>query len=304
MLPVLFLIIPCLVMSYLMWLYKKLFLKPVSVHGKIVLITGASSGLGEACAKKFSFEGGKVILCARNIDELKRVKNEICNNKDNVWPVINQLDITNPNDIIKCEQNIRNNFGGIDILISNAGMSQRGSVIDTTDDVYTNLMNVNFFGPVRLIKAFLPAMLLKKQGHIISVGSVQSLIAIPFRAAYSASKHANNAFFDSLRAEVADYNVNVTTVNPGYIHTNLSINALSPDGKKHGVMDKSTLSGMDPSLVACAIYDSVVYPTNELNLADLKSKFAIYIRTLFPSAYFMIMKLRARSEKKSIKKSL
>lgn len=122
----------------------------------------------------------------------------------------------------------------IDILVNNAGISCRGNVLTTDLEVYQQLMLTNFFGQVALTKAILPSMVDKRSGHIVVVSSVQGVMAIPSRSAYAASKHATQAFFDSLRAEVADYNVNVTVVSPGYIKTELSLNALTGSGGKYG----------------------------------------------------------------------
>jgi len=297
------LVIPTLVFSLLHKVYQKLFVTPTDLKNKIVLVTGASSGLGEACAKLFSDHGCKVVLCARNEEQLLRVKKEINCDESIEWPLICKMDVTKPTDIDTCVSKLNSKGHTIDIIISNAGMSQRGSVADTLIEVHHKLMDVNYFGPVSLVKAFLPSMIDRRHGHIVSVGTIQSKIAIPFRSAYASSKHASQAFFDSLRAEVAKDDINVSVVNPGYIRTNLSLNALSGDGSKHGVLDATTASGMEPSYVANQILHCILYKTKEVNLVDFQSNVAMYIRTLLPSLYFKLMEKRAVSEYKKLKKS-
>lgn len=125
-------------------------------------------------------------------------------------------------------------FGHIDILINNGGVSVRSDVLSTAMDVDIKVMLVNYFGTVALTKAVLPTMLKRKEGRIVCVSSVQGKFSLPHRSAYSASKHAMQAFCDSLRAEVAEHNVKVLCVSPGYINTALSLNALTGSGRSYG----------------------------------------------------------------------
>lgn len=299
---VIILFVPLVTVSLLQWVLKRLFMTRCDTKDKLVLITGASGGLGEACAKRFASSGSKVALCARNVTELNRVKNEIVEQGTTHEPLVYAMDVTKAEDIETTIQELEGEHGPVDIVVSNAGVSQRGSVSESIIDVHHNLMKINYFGQVNLVKAILPSMLKRNAGHIVSVGSVQGQIAIPFRSAYAASKHAAQAFFDSLRSEVAENNINVTVVNPGYIRTNLSKNAVSSDGSKHGVLDKTTASGMPPSSVAEVIFSAVEYYTKEISLADVKSNVATYIRTLFPPVYFKIMEMRAASERRKLQK--
>jgi len=302
MVPLIIFVVPFLVISAIRKLLKSM-RTPCSVKDKVVLITGASSGLGEACAKKFAAAGAKLVLCARNVMELNRVKNEICSDPAAIWPLVYHLDVSKTDDVKSCVQGLKNDFGSVDILINNAGVSQRGFVTDTSIEVHRSLMNVNYFGAVQMTNELLPDMIERKSGHIVTVSTVQGRVAIPSRCAYAASKHAVQAFCDSLRAEVAKDNIHVTVVNPGYIRTNLSRNALSGDGSKHGVLDPTTASGMCPSFVAEQILDCVMYPQNELTLADLKTQVAIYLRTVWPSLYFKLMEWRAASDRRKASKS-
>lgn len=144
-----------------------------------------------------------------------------------------------------------------------------------------------------LFLAVLPGMIKHRSGHIVCVSSVQGLVALPERSAYSASKHALQAFCDSLRAEVARYNINVTVASPGYIKTHLSMNALTATGAKHGQMDATTEKGYAPDFVAKRIVKAVAENRNELVISSLIPKIAIFLRKYFPFLYFFVMAHRA-----------
>lgn len=143
-----------------------------------------------------------------------------------------------------------------------------------------------------LISAVLPQMVKQKQGHIVFISSVQGLIAIPERSAYSASKHALQAFGDSLRAELSSSNISVTTISPGYIKTNLSLNAYTGSGDAYGKMDSNTEKGFLPEYVAKKIVAAIVGKNKEEVIAQFVPKVAIALRKFFPSLYFLVMAWR------------
>lgn len=132
-------------------------------------------------------------------------------------------------------------------------------------------------------------MVSRKQGHIVFISSIQGLIAIPERSAYAASKHALQAFSDSLRAEVTKSNILVTTISPGYIKTNLSVNALTGSGSSYGQVDETTENGYSSEHVAQKIIKAVVEKSKEEVISPFVPKVAILLRKYFPSLYFMIM---------------
>ncbi|KAK7794188.1 hypothetical protein R5R35_000483 [Gryllus longicercus] len=268
---------------------------------KVVLITGASSGLGEALAHAFYSAGCKIILAARREKELERVKESLMVSHATGTthpPVVLPLDVSDINNIPQYVTKALAIHGHIDILVNNAGMSYRGTVLNTNIDVDIKLMLINYFGQVALTKALLPSMVERSCGHIVAVSSVQGLMAIPFRSAYAASKHALQAFCDTVRSEVADHDVQVTVVSPGYIRTSLSLNALTGDGKTYGMMDASTAGGYSPEYVADQVVQAVVDKKAELVLAPFAPRVAIFLRCLVPRLYFWIMQKRARSEAK------
>uniref|UniRef100_S4P9S5 Dehydrogenase/reductase SDR family protein 7-like protein n=1 Tax=Pararge aegeria TaxID=116150 RepID=S4P9S5_9NEOP len=267
-----------------------------ALQGKIVVITGASSGIGEALAHVFYEYGCKVVLASRRRTELERVKEELLSKKQlspTEEPVVCELDLSNLGQLESFVQKIYDTCGKIDILINNGGVSHRGSILHTTMEVDTKIMNTNYFGSVGLTKAVLPRMVEKKSGHVVFISSVQGLIALPDRSAYAASKHAMQAFADSLRSEMFQHNINVSVVSPGYVKTAVSLNALTGSGDSHGVMDKNTAAGFTPEYVAMKILDMVVNKNNELVISQFLPNLAIFLRHSMPSLYFWIMARRA-----------
>lgn len=281
---------------YIVFIHKKL---KQDMYGKVVLITGASSGLGEQLAHVFYSKGCKVILAARRLDQLERVKNDLLalNPKVTTYtPEIIQLDLTDLSSIPKKATEALAICGQIDILINNGGISYRGDILSTSIDVDMKVMMVNYFGTIALTKAVLPSMIRKKNGQIVSISSVQGRIAIPYRSAYGASKHALQAFMDCLRAEVKSKGITVTVINPGYIKTNLSVNAITGSGQRYGVMDDTTSGGYDATRVAEKIFYSILREDKEFTIAPIAPKVAIMLRALCSPLFFFIMSRRAKRE--------
>ncbi|KAK2187116.1 hypothetical protein NP493_179g05000 [Ridgeia piscesae] len=277
-------------------------LRESSLQDRVVLITGASSGLGEACAHVFYKAGAKVILCARRVDQLERVKRELqqLNVKQTQVhePKVLPFDLTDFDAAADKVEKAVGFHGCIDVLINNGGISSRGNVLDTLLDVHMKVMNVNYFGQVALTKAVLHHMISARRGHIVAVSSLQGKFALPFRAAYGASKHALQAFFDCLRAEVAQYGIGVSVVSPGYIQTDLSLNAVTSAGDRNAVMDAATASGMTPEYVANQILQAVARRQDDVVVAPLLYRIVVLLRALQPNLFFWIMARRARKEDK------
>lgn len=271
-----------------------------SIKTKVILITGATSGVGKASAELFYMAGCRVILAARNLEHLKKIQQEFYSKKKGgipAPPAILQLDLSNLASIPEKVTQAISFYGQIDVLINNAGQSYRGRVEDTSLDVDIRLMTVNYLGHVAITKAVLPYMIKEGGGHIIGVSSIQGKISIPYRSAYSASKHAFQAFFDCLRAEVCDKNITVSVLSPSYIKTNLSLNALKADGTQYNVMDKTTEQGMSPEYVAKKILDTVLYKQQDICLTPLHHKIAVFLRAVFPNLFFKLMASRALKQR-------
>lgn len=273
------------------------------LQNAVVVITGATSGLGRECARVFYTAGAKLVLCGRNREALGELTRELTAAQvakvQTHKPCMVTFDLADSGALKAAAAEILQCFGCVDVLINNAGVSYRGSVVDTTTDVDKRVMEINYFGPVALTKALLPSMIKRQQGHIVAISSIQGKISIPFRSAYAASKHATQAFFDCLRAEMEQHEIEVTVISPGYIHTNLSLNALTADGSKYGVMDKTTAQGRRPMEVARDVLAAVEKKKKDVILADLLPSLAIYLRTLAPGLFFSLMASRARKEQKS-----
>uniref|UniRef100_A0A480XVG1 Dehydrogenase/reductase SDR family member 7B n=1 Tax=Sus scrofa TaxID=9823 RepID=A0A480XVG1_PIG len=285
-------------LKLLQWLRTRAY-----VRDAVVVITGATSGLGRECARAFSAAGARLVLCGRNAEALEELSRELAASPaakvQTHKPHTVTFDLADPGAIVGAAAEILRCFGHVDVLINNAGVSYRGAVVDTSLDVDKRVMETNYFGPVALTKALLPSMIRRRQGHIVAISSIQGRISIPFRSAYAASKHATQAFFDCLRAEVEQHGVEVTVISPGYIHTHLSLNALTADGSKYGVMDESTAQGRSPAEVARDVLAAVGQRKKDVVLAGLAPSLAVYLRTLAPGLFFSLMASRARKERKS-----
>jgi dehydrogenase/reductase SDR family member 7B len=258
---------------------------------KIVWITGASSGIGEALAQAFAVEGAKLILSARRNDELVRVKNSLKLNDADV--LILPLDLSDTSKVNELTQQVISKFGRIDILVNNGGMSQRSLAKDTSLENDRKLMEINFFGTVALTKSVLPFMLKQKSGHIIAMSSISGKFGFYLRSAYSASKHALHGFFESLRMEIFNDNIKVMIICPGRIKTNISINALTSDGNRHNKMDESTDQGISAEECARQILKGIKNNKEELFIGGKELR-AVWIKRFFPTLFSkMIRKQKA-----------
>lgn len=207
----------------------------MNFSGRLVWITGASSGIGEALALRFAREGARLVLSSRRPDELERVR-RACERPDDHAVV--PLDLVRSETFPGIVADVLARHGHIDVLVNNGGVSQRALAADATLEVERALMEVDYFGPVALTKAVLPSMLARRAGRIVVVSSVMGYVGTPGRSTYAAAKHALHGYFDSLRAEVWRENIQVTLACPGYVQTAVSANALGPLGGKHGRTDE------------------------------------------------------------------
>ncbi|MCS5489687.1 SDR family oxidoreductase [Algoriphagus limi] len=252
----------------------------------VIWITGASSGIGEACAKKFSQEGYQVIISSRKEAELELVKNA-CSNPENVK--ILKLDLADQSDFENIVKKAISLFGKVDILLHNGGISQRSLIKETDLEVDRKLMEVNFFGTVALTKAILPYFMERKSGHFAVVTSLVGKFASPYRSAYAASKHALHGFFDTLRAEHYQDNIAVTLICPGFIKTQVSVNALTGDGSSLGKMDDAQAKGMSPEDCANAIFKAITGKKEEVLIGG-KETYAVYLKRFFPRIFSKILR--------------
>jgi dehydrogenase/reductase SDR family protein 7B len=253
---------------------------------KVVWITGASSGIGEALACAFSNKGAHLILSARNEAKLKEVR-QACLHPDKHLVV--PLDLSDTDSLQGTCSDVLNRFGKIDILVNNSGVSQRCLVAQTGIEIDRRIMETNFFGTIALTKAVLPSMIEKKSGHIVVISSVAGKLGTPLRSSYSASKHALHGFFDSLRAETWKQGIHVTIVCPGFIRTNISINALTANGSPQGTMDEAQACGMLPQDCAEKIIRAVEKNSAEVYIGG-KEILGIYLKRFVPGIFDLIIR--------------
>lgn len=251
---------------------------------KTVWITGASSGIGEALAYQFAHAGAKVVLSARRIDELQRVANtmNIAAEKVLVLP----MDMVEMDSFAEKVAFVIQHFGKIDVVIANAGISHRSSVMETSFDSYRKILEVDFFSNVAFTKAILPHFITQQSGHFVAISSVSGKIGVPLRSAYCAAKHALIGFFDSLRAEVWQDNIAVTLICPGYITTEISLNALNSEGKKHGKMDENQLRGMAANICAEKILKAIIVKKKEVYIGGFYETMGIYLKRFVPAIVY------------------
>lgn len=193
----------------------------MNFQNKVIWITGASSGIGRALAIELSNQDALLIISARSKAALEAVKKS-CKNPSNVWVL--PLDLEAHSSFIKITATAIQIFGKIDILVNNGGISQRSLAAETNISVDKKIMEVNYTGTVALTKTILPHFIENNKGQFVVTTSMVGLIGTPLRSSYAASKHALHGFFDSLRAEVFDYNIAVTLICPGFVSTNISMN--------------------------------------------------------------------------------
>ncbi len=257
-----------------------------SVNGKVIWLTGASSGIGEALAYELARKGARLILSARRKDELDRVKGN-CPRENQADIRILPLDLTQSSTLKLCADAAVQLFGNVDILINNGGISQRSFAKDTLIDVDRKIMEVNFFGTIALTKYLLPHFLHRKSGHYVTVSSVTGIFGTPFRSTYAASKHALHGFFDSLRAELykdVGEAITVTMICPGFIHTPITLSAVTGDGSPLGKMDEAQYKGKSPKWCAEKIVIAIEKKKEEVYIGG-KEVYGVRFKRLFPKLF-------------------
>jgi short-subunit dehydrogenase len=212
-------------------------------YNKTVWVTGASSGIGEYLVYELVKLGARVVLSARREDELKRV--EAISGADPDQILILPLDLADHTELASKVEQAVSWTGHIDLLINNGGISQRALVTETNLEVEKKIFDVNYFGTVELSRHMAKHMIARGSGHINVVSSVLGKLSVPGRSTYCSSKHALHGYFNSLRAELHQYGVGVSIVTPGYIKSQVSVNAVTSDGSSHSKMDIQQQKGMD-----------------------------------------------------------
>ena len=259
---------------------------------KVVWITGASSGLGKALAQECALRGARLVLMARRFDELENVRNGLLNADQHVSIA---ADITNENQVRQAYVQVLEKFGRIDWLINNAGLSQRALIKDTTMQTERTIMEIDYFSQVFLTKTVLPTFIKQKSGRIAYVSSVAGLLGTQYRASYSAAKAAIHMWANSLRAEVAENGIGVSVIFPGFIQTNVSLNALDGAGQPQGHQDDAIANGLAPNVFAKQVVNALLAQKEYIVVAGKKEKLGVMVSRLSPKLlYKMIRKIKVK----------
>lgn len=252
---------------------------------KTVWITGASSGIGKALAIAFSEAGAKIILSGRRVDALQDVADSL-----STQTLLLPFEVTDYDALPEHVDAAWDWTGNVDVLVNNAGVSQRSLAIKTDPQVYTDLINIDLIAPIWLTQLQLPRMAAAGGAHIIAISSVAGRIGPPLRTAYAAAKHGLIGYMDSLRTEVSvRHNIHVTNVLPGSVATNVSRNALTADGTSRGKSDANIDGGDDPADLAKDILGAITNKTPELIFAKGMELELAEQRQSNPDALFEMM---------------
>ncbi|BAY08448.1 SDR family oxidoreductase [Calothrix sp. NIES-2098] len=250
---------------------------------RVVWITGASSGIGEALAYQFARQGAKLIISSRREEELQRVKQNISSEC-----LIIPFDIADYISAKKAVNTAINYYGRIDVLVNNAGISQRSLAIDTQAIVDNKIMDVNYFGTINLTKMVLPSMIANGSGQIAVISSIAGKFGFPLRSAYAASKHALHGFFETLQLELkAESKIFITILCPGRIKTDISRNALNYDGSFYGKMDEGQEKGMAAEICAQKMVKSIYQKKREVYIGG-SDILLVYFKRYLPSLFYWI----------------
>ena len=253
--------------------------------GQVAWITGASSGIGAALAQAFAAAGAAIVLSGRREDALREIAAGLPT-ESLVLP-FETTDMAALPDVVARAWGWR---GHVDLLINNAGISQRSMALDTSLDVYRRIMEVDFFAPLALTQLVLPRMVERRAGHMIAVSSVAGKFGTPLRSAYCPAKHAVVGWCDALRAEVEQaYGIRVTTVLPGSVRTQIAVNALQADGSARGSSDANIDAGMAPDEAAARVLEGIAAGEPEIVIARGMEAQLVEWRRSDPGQLFAVM---------------
>jgi dehydrogenase/reductase SDR family member 7B len=262
---------------------------------KTVVVTGASSGIGEALVYQFVRSGFNVVFAARSVDKLKEVEQKCALIANHYLSVV--CDVSIETDCQKLIQLSVEKFGGIDVLINNAGISMRAVFNDCDLDVLRKVMDINFWGAVYCTKFALP-YLLQSKGSLIGISSIAGIKGLPARTGYSASKFALNGFLESLRIENLKKGLHVLIACPGYTESNIRKTALNSSGSSQTESPLPETKLMSAEQVAKAIYKAVDKKQSYLYLTS-EGKLLLWLNKFFPLLMDKIVFNKVSKEKDS-----
>ncbi|MDR2285974.1 MAG: SDR family oxidoreductase [Prevotellaceae bacterium] len=250
------------------------------LNNKTVIITGASSGIGLACVYAFHRKGAKIVMAARNYDVIRKIEIELNSLRDNSALAV-KTDVTVESDCKNLIENAVGTFGGVDILLNNAGLSMRANFLDVDLTVLKRLMDVNFWGAVFCTRYAL-RYLIENKGSLAGVSSVAGLHGLPGRTGYSASKYAMQGFMDAIRVENLKKGLHVMEIIPGFVATNIRNTALVADGSAQGESPREEEKMMTPEELAAKIVKGIEERKRRLT-TSYEGKLTPLIKLLCPS---------------------
>jgi short-subunit dehydrogenase len=254
------------------------FIQKHNVKNKVVIITGASSGIGRALAKEFAAKGAKLSLGARRTELLEELKQELAGTEI----LITQTDVSKEDDCKNLIEATIERYGSIDVLINNAGISMRALFEEVELNVIRQLMDVNFYGTVYCSKYALP-YLLKTKGSLVGVISIAGYVGLPGRTGYSASKFAIRGFLDTIRIENLKKGLHVLVAAPGFTASEVRKVALTNDGSQQGETPRNEEKMMSAEECARHIVKAVEKRKRELILTFVEGKLTVFLGKFFPS---------------------
>lgn len=254
------------------------------MNGKTAWITGASSGIGAALAKAWLARGGRCVLSGRNVGALEAVAADAPDRC-----LLLPFESTDYIAIPALVEKAVTFSGAVDVLVNNAGISQRSLAVDTAFPVYEKIVAVDLLAPIALTQALLPHMVARGSGQFIMISSVAGKVGSPMRTAYSAAKHGLIGYSDALRAETAGLGLKVLVVTPGSVRTDVSMNALTADGSIRGVSDSAIENGYPPEYAAQKIWEALDAGTRELLIAEGMEAAIVDLRAKEPDRLFDMM---------------
>ncbi len=261
----------------------------MNLRAKLIWITGASSGIGEALAYELADRGARLVLSSRRDEELERVR-AACEHPERHDVVT--LDLADSESLVAATREVLERHGHVDVMVHNGGVSQRSLARETDMAVVRRLMEIDYFGTVALTRALLPSMRQRGEGRFVVVSSLVGKVGTPLRSGYSAAKHALHGYFEALRAEEHGSGVRVTMACPGFIRTRVSYNALTADGTPQDTMDRAQEKGMSPEECARKIARAIEKGRAEVLVGGWE-KVAVWAWRFCPPLYrFLIRRMK------------
>ena len=250
------------------------------MQDKVIIITGASSGIGLACAREFAQRGAALALAARSIDKLETIQKEL--QADGAKVIIVKTDVSLEEDCMHLVDETVKTFGRIDILVNNAGLSMRAAFADADIKVLKTLMDVNFWGTVYCTKYALP-WLLKTKGSVVGISSIAGFMGLPGRTGYSASKFAMHGFLETLRTENLKTGLHVLIAAPGFTASNVRKAALTSNGTQQGETPRAEDKMMSAEEVAKHLAKAIIKRKRTLVLTFVEGKLTVFLNKWWPS---------------------